>query len=319
MNIFSWNKLSLLRKGIAVLITLGSVFFFLRIAILNFRNIPDFNWNLTLVAMFAISIIFVTLSTFVRGINWFILLGHNGVSISLIQAESIFLISQFGKYIPGNVGQYVGRILWAKGKGIPVPISVNTLLVETLWDAGIGGSLGLFSLMLFIDKDQVSGNLLPWHVIIFVPFLLIVPWVGTIIINRFFPWFAKWLSKDSKIPVPGPVTAIMVSIVSLSSFFLMGMTLNFLANSFFHVQEVSFFQVTCLFSIAWVTGFVTPGAPGGMGIREAMIVILFSPLFGTGTAVGLGVVLRVTTILGDALAFIVGLLGKRFLNNKSRL
>jgi len=55
--------------------------------------------------------------------------------------------------------------------------------------------------------------------------------------------------------------------------------------------------------LAWVLGFIIPGAPGGIGIREVILAGLYAQELGQGMAVGLSVVLRVITSLGDLATF----------------
>jgi uncharacterized membrane protein YbhN (UPF0104 family) len=68
-----------------------------------------------------------------------------------------------------------------------------------------------------------------------------------------------------------------------------------------------------LFAIAWIAGYLVPGAPGGLGVREAMMVMVLSPVLGAGAAVGLSLTLRLTTTLGDAVAFGLGIIGRKYL------
>jgi uncharacterized membrane protein YbhN (UPF0104 family) len=58
-------------------------------------------------------------------------------------------------------------------------------------------------------------------------------------------------------------------------------------------------------------GYVVPGSPGGLGVSEAMMVVLFTPLTGAAVAAGLAVSMRLTTLLGDALTVLLGVLGRR--------
>jgi uncharacterized membrane protein YbhN (UPF0104 family) len=57
------------------------------------------------------------------------------------------------------------------------------------------------------------------------------------------------------------------------------------------------------FSLAWVVGFVVPGAPGGIGVREAVFVSLFAPTLGAGIAANLAIALRLITTLSDVVTF----------------
>ncbi|TLY33094.1 MAG: DUF4175 domain-containing protein [Ignavibacteria bacterium] len=59
------------------------------------------------------------------------------------------------------------------------------------------------------------------------------------------------------------------------------------------------------FTLAWLLGFVMPGASGGIGVREAVIVGLFGSSLGTGVAAGLAIVLRLITVVGDLLTFTI--------------
>jgi uncharacterized membrane protein YbhN (UPF0104 family) len=89
------------------------------------------------------------------------------------------------------------------------------------------------------------------------------------------------------------------------------------AQFLFGVTNGSVLALTCLFSLAWVAGYLTPGAPGGLGIREAMMVLLLPPVVGTGAAVGLGITLRIATTVGDATAFLIGLAMRRRFNRSA--
>lgn len=53
------------------------------------------------------------------------------------------------------------------------------------------------------------------------------------------------------------------------------------------------------FAIAWSIGFITPGAPSGIGIREAILLLLLIPLSGEGPALILALLFRLVTIGGD--------------------
>jgi len=64
-----------------------------------------------------------------------------------------------------------------------------------------------------------------------------------------------------------------------------------------------FQQFTVSYTAAWIIGYVSPGAPGGIGVREAALVALLGPSLGEGTAVSVACGLRCVTILGDLLLF----------------
>jgi len=287
--------------------------FYIQYAVQNFNEIPLLNWSLASAGTALFSVALVVFSIGIAGTIWYLLLRDNVVSIKWRQAQIIFAIAQFGKYLPGNVGQHVGRVVMAREINIPVPITLNTMLVEVLWGAGIAAGLSLLSLILFVDEQKLGLQLQfgPAYFAMGVALLLYMPWLGIGFLNRYLPGLAKRLSGGRRIAIPRLSTALMVAALFLLCFVLLGLILKLQAQWFFGVTNGGLLELTCLFAIAWIAGYLVPGAPGGLGVREAMMVLLLSPTLGAGVAVGLGVTLRVTTTAGDAVAFSLGLLFKR--------
>lgn len=55
------------------------------------------------------------------------------------------------------------------------------------------------------------------------------------------------------------------------------------------------------YAFAWLIGFLVVLAPGGLGVREATLVVLIAPQLGLGTATLVAVVLRLANVVGDLL------------------
>ena len=54
-----------------------------------------------------------------------------------------------------------------------------------------------------------------------------------------------------------------------------------------------------------LAGFVTVGAPAGIGVREAAIILALSGTMGEPTAITVALLFRVLTTLGDVLFFLL--------------
>ena len=71
--------------------------------------------------------------------------------------------------------------------------------------------------------------------------------------------------------------------------------------------EISFLDLRIYIGailIAWIIGFITPGAPGGLGVREAVLIFLLKSVMADETII-LGVIIsRVVSIVGDLTSFI---------------
>jgi uncharacterized membrane protein YbhN (UPF0104 family) len=308
------TKLSqLLRKSLTITITLIAIGFFINFAAQHFEDIPPLQWNATSIIASLSSVILMVFSISIVGVIWKTLLQDHDAYISWKESQIIIAISQFGKYLPGNVAHHIGRVFMAREAGIPVSSTVNTMLLETLWGIGIGTGLAMLALILYIDKQSLGFQLhiTPLQLAIFLILLLFIPrWIISYL-NKYMPRVSSRLSGGGAIVIPRYRTSFLVAILFLFCFIILGLIIKLQAQWLFNVDEGGVFELTCLFSAAWLAGYLVPGAPGGLGVRESMMILLLSPVLGPGTTIGLGVTLRITTTTGDATAFILGVALKR--------
>ena len=60
------------------------------------------------------------------------------------------------------------------------------------------------------------------------------------------------------------------------------------------------------FALAWVAGFFAPGAPAGLGIREALMLLVLRAAYSPPDALLLVVGMRLATIFADVAIFLAG-------------
>lgn len=112
------NTKGIMKSVIKVLVVLV-IFYFLGTALyrnwsqINFRQL-HFNVPLLIVSILFLFIYFLL---FVFG--WELILKRLGVSLSFLKAIKIIFYSQIGKYLPGKIWVFVGRIYFCQQLGIP--------------------------------------------------------------------------------------------------------------------------------------------------------------------------------------------------------
>ena len=111
--------------------------------------------------------------------------------------------------------------------------------------------------------------------------------------------------------MPGTTTLLAVLLIYALAFLITGAIIGLLLRAFYNVETANLLFHTGLFSLAWLVGFVTPGAPAGLGIRDAILVTGLSAVYGAGIAIGLTILLRIITIAGDGLSFGMGTVARR--------
>lgn len=68
-----------------------------------------------------------------------------------------------------------------------------------------------------------------------------------------------------------------------------------------------------LFAATWVAGFVTLGAPAGLGVRDLLMLTAVGALYEPGAALALAAAHRLVTTVSDGTAFLFALAGRRHL------
>lgn len=61
------------------------------------------------------------------------------------------------------------------------------------------------------------------------------------------------------------------------------------------------------FAISWFLGFITPGSPAGIGVREGVTILLLSNYLGEPASLAISLIMRVITVTGDVLFYLCGL------------
>jgi glycosyltransferase 2 family protein len=298
---------------------LASIVFFVRAFMTHMENLPPIPFNLTTVAIGLLSMVSVVVTHFFGTHVWRLLMSDQGHRVPTRLAVQVFFISQLGKYLPGNVGQFIGRGVLAKSTGIPVGVAVGTAVFEGIWNLVISCSLALLGTVVLWDLHTAGGaapafaSKLVW----ILPLALVAPWLGIKVVNTFLPRLSMKIGGGQLLRLPRLRTALFVSLLILINFMQQGYVVKLQSEYLFASPDIDWFSIALLYSSAWVVGYVVPGSPGGLGVREAMMVVLFTPLTGAAVAAGLAVSMRLTTLLGDALTVLLGVLGRHLQARKT--
>lgn len=296
-------------KWASLLVLLVAVGFFSEELINHFDSIPDVHWDAAAWLAMVGSIGLMLLNLTMGGLMWKALLRDQGAGIRTIASVRIVCMSQVAKYLPGNVGHLVGQVGLANAVGVPVATSITTMLISTLWLAGIGLILGMVGLLLYIDLT-VHIDLPELNIPLISALGLLTalsPWIGIGLLNRWLPKLSRMLGRGDLVCLPTLRTSMLVGLGFLCSFFVLGLMMKWQAVHIFGVTNGNWVTMSLLFASAWTAGYLLPGAPGGLGVREAIAIALFTPILGAGPALGLSITMRLATTMGDGLAFVLAL------------
>lgn len=302
-----------LAHGLAVaLLALASAYFVYQLWT-NLHHLPDVDWSGATLAVLLASVLGTLLTVALIALMWQCLLRDQGVHLGYRQALRIVAISQFGKYLPGNIGHYTGRALLAAKEGVPTGKTVATMAVEVVWTLAISSAFTVVALLVYVDDlhEGLVDNAHPGYMALLGGLMLFAPFVGVRLLNAMAPGLSRKLGKGDLVAAPRLGTALLVSALMMLCFAVLGSVLWLQASVVFGHPEVDWLQLTLLFTLAWTAGYIVPGAPGGLGVREAVMLKLLAPQLGISVVLGLSLVMRLSSMGGDALAFALGWLDQR--------
>jgi hypothetical protein len=206
-----------------------------------------------------------------------------------------YAVSQPAKYVPGNVFQYMGRHGWMARAGV-----ANTPLLKAMsWDIillllaavlfGIVAFLVFPMPMAFLSERLLRG------IAMVAGGLFVVMAIALAVSPR--------LQRLVGVLRPR-VTTVAVVVPLLMVFFAMQALIFATLGSVITGQVVP--QLATVAVVSWIAGILPLGTPGGLGTREAMMLLLAGPLIGQPDALLLAGLFRMVTILGDAVCAGIG-------------
>jgi uncharacterized membrane protein YbhN (UPF0104 family) len=273
-------------------------------------NLPDLKWDQTTFWLhFALALLLYAAAITVSAVNWrWLLLGFGARPRPLV-AEAIVLMTQIAKYLPGNVGHFVGRIAIAKLRGISLTAAGASLLCEQL--LAISSAVLFVALGYFIAPNELKpivGYLpgLPLLAVLLLGAGLSPLFFGSIAfrINRLIPERLKpALAQVSNL---GVLRAVRFIAAQCLAFVCVGLAVVSVADAVSGAAALNGTVAAVVFAAAWIAGLVTPGAPGGMGVRETIMVVGFAPFVGEGTALTIALAMRLVSVMGDGVVFLIG-------------
>ncbi|WP_245451921.1 hypothetical protein [Mesorhizobium waimense] len=229
-------------------------------------------------------------SNLLLALGWRRLLAHLGVPVSYSWAVRAYAISQLAKYVPGNIFQFAGRQAIGLSAGIGnAPLAKSTALELAL--LVVGGALFLTLLL-----PLIAAGIPDW-----------VGWISFGAAVAVALWLATILGANFGVAAVFYIAFLMFSgLVFAGAYDLAGGSGDFALYP----------AIAGAYVLAWLVGLVTPGAPAGIGVREAVLLFLLGGL-SPGPIILLAVVIgRTITVLGDLLFFAGGQIAGRPLDNQ---
>jgi glycosyltransferase 2 family protein len=213
-----------------------------------------------------------------QSVAWWRLLSSCGIAVPASWATKTFGVTQLAKYVPGNIMHLAGRQTVGLSAGLPGLPLAKSIGLEIAIQVVAGTIVALLYLPVVLGYPAEYGI------------------VATVLLGGAALLAGRaWLGRD--IAIAGAFHALYL-FLSGTLFVQTAIVIGVFDN-----LAGAAMPIIGGFVIAWLAGFVTPGAPAGLGIREAGLLLLLTPYASEERLLTVIILHRVASIIGDLLHF----------------
>ncbi len=228
--------------------------------------------------IFGIALIILAISFLPRPIAMAIFLRDTPDQISFIQSSRAYFISQLTKYLPGGIWVFPSRVVLLAESGVSTSLASLGLAFESLTMVISSGLVGLLALETFLATEigQFQTGLVFGIVsVLGLTTILFAPEIILTFVPRLYGRL-KILSDLRGVTIKQRVLNLTISTGSyLTMWVLTGIGFYGIVWAIAgDLPDIPVLSAVGIFSLSWLIGFLSVFNPGGIGLREAAIVLL---------------------------------------------
>jgi uncharacterized membrane protein YbhN (UPF0104 family) len=278
-------------------VVIGAVaLFFIRTLSDNWHRLDTINFSLSVWGF--MGVILFMLAVVLSGILWGrLLMLLSSIEISISDSIRIHSASWLLKYIPGQVGSYLNKIAWGNKKGISKKTVSTSFIYENVLMVVAGFILSMPVVFLF--QTTISNN-----INVYLLLLMIVPLTVVMSKRIFYLVLNKVATIFKREPFSESDFLTNKDLIKYQLGYLFPRVLNgvgfvLIVQSLLPVSPAMYVGLGATYILASILGLLAFFTPGGLGVREAVIVVLVSVYFTVDQAVVVAIIVRLYATLSD--------------------
>lgn len=301
----NWRKRAL-RWGLTTLVVGVVGFFFARALWDNWDQIQaeqlSFDWLwVASVAVFAVAVPLTGLlwARIVRSLD-------RAAHVTFSEAVAVQCASWLLKYIPGQVGSVVNKVVWAGRKGISRTLIVISFVYENVF-LQLASIIPSVVILLLSLGPQIFGENVT---LLLAPLLVLIPLIAV----TYRPLFHRIVSiparRALKQDVPadyflGSWRAALFSLEFVGPRVVNAVGFVMICATVSDVTPAEWLPFGAAYALAGAIGILAFFVPSGLGVREAVIVLILSQYVPVAEAIVISLLARLLSTIGDAVIALI--------------
>lgn len=219
------------------------------------------------------------------------------VGVTRVPAWPVMLgvtwLSRLGKYIPGKVASVAGLAYLLSTRGVSGPLAAGMVLVNTCLVV-LTGLMVAVPLLIWQPVREILPGAWLWVSLIMVACLTAIhPRVLVPLVN----WLLKRLGRNALLIHPSLRGYLWPSVQMLGQWLFAGLTMWLLARGTTPIPLSTLWVCISAAALGVTAGFLALLAPGGLGVRESIFLLVLTPQIGAGPAAMVTVEMRLVYTL----------------------
>ncbi len=240
---------------------------------------PPIRWQ-WLVAAFALLVLHAASALTI----WRQLLAAVGARLTWREAADSFLPSLLARYVPGKIWANAARLALAKRAGVALGTSTGAILWETLIALGTAALVAVIGLSQrlrpsdapFPAGDSFSAADAPLQAAAVLLVGTLLAWFAVALLARSERGAALLHRFGGTAPVKRPAALAPAILTSAAGWLIYGAAHLCIAWSLSPVLPVSYPVLAGAVALAWAGGYLAVVMPVGLGVRDALLVVLLA-------------------------------------------
>lgn len=264
-------------------------------------TIQNITWLIILTVVYAVHLLMIPFSW------WRIIEIITRKKLPYCYVQKTFCKSNIMKYIPGNVFQYVGRNEIAIDYNFRhTDIAFSTVLdiVANILGVGVIALIGFFlGRETIFQKYEwtIEQKWIEYGMVVFVILILLLL-IFRKHIQKIWHCYENIFSKKNFKKFAGCILWYIFFAIYTGTIYILILS-KMMNISFDGISQICL--IIGAYQLSWLFGFLLPGAPGGVGVREFILSILLGPYFDMNIIMFAIVIYRLINTIGDFLALTV--------------
>lgn len=227
---------------------------------------------------------------------WTLVLAGWAQRLPLARAASIWCISNLGRYLPGKVWTVAGLAVLARRSGVSGWAAAASAVVMQFLAVATGAAVFLA----FVPTESFAPTVSP----ALVGAAGMAGAVAAVVLatSPLLQKVARVIRPDVTLQPLAPSAATFGAAATAAAWLGYGLALWLLARGVVPDADLSIPMAVGAFAGAYIVGLVFIFAPGGVGVREGVLVTLLTPSVGGGAAVVLAVASRLLMTVTEIVA-----------------